>query len=517
MARFRVVSKHQVSGWRFLLNRIEHALVRRDASMVDDPGRGRSMALLVGVALACVCVAGAAVLGFFKPAKVVGDSKIVADQDTGALYVNLSGRLFPALNLTSARLIAGSPDRPVRVPPEELANYPRGPWVGIPGAPGRMVGTTDRDSDWAACDSAQTGKAGPLDPSTGLPSAALSPVRTTAIGGPLTIDGDSVRELAADEARLVRRDGADWLVYRSENNGIVRATIDLKETPVVLALGIDTTAPVMPVSEGLLNAIPEAPALTVPQIPGDGSEVTLTSGGTARIGAVQTVASPGRPASYYLVTQQGLVQVSPVLAAMIRNADVQGTAASATVSPSVAAANLRPNARPVAPTFPTSPVELVDPAANPTTCFTWAREGDESIARTTILVGKQLPLARDEQARVVYLASASPTDARDADEVYLPTTTGRFVQVTGTEPGSRLQESLWWISDSGVRYGIDVPPGDSGPDQTLAALGIGSPVPAPWSIVKLFAPGPTLSQRDAKVQHDGIAPGNVVAPLPEQR
>jgi type VII secretion protein EccB len=149
LARFRVVSKHQVSGWKFLLNRIEHALVRRDASMLDDPGRGRNIALLIGVALACVCVAGAAVLAFFKPAKVVGDSKIVADQDSGALYVNLDGRLYPALNLTSARLIVGSPDDPVKVPPDELAKHPRGPWVGIPGAPGRMVGTTDRDSYWA--------------------------------------------------------------------------------------------------------------------------------------------------------------------------------------------------------------------------------------------------------------------------------------------------------------------------------------------------------------------------------
>src|SRR5262249_21643386 len=161
-------------------------------------------------------------------------------------------------------------------------------------------GTTDRDSDWAACDSAQTGTNGPLDPSTGLPSAALSPVRITAIGGPLTIDGDSVRDLARDEARLVRGDDANWLVYPSEQDGVVRATIDVKQTPVLLALGIDTTAPVMPMSRGLLNAIPEAPALAVPQIPGDGSEVPLQSGPPARVGAVLTAATPGRPASYYV-------------------------------------------------------------------------------------------------------------------------------------------------------------------------------------------------------------------------
>jgi type VII secretion protein EccB len=516
LARFRVVSKHQVSGWKFLLNRIEHALVRRDASMLDDPGRGRNIALLIGVALACVCVAGAAVLAFFKPAKVVGDSKIVADQDSGALYVNLDGRLYPALNLTSARLIVGSPDDPVKVPPDELAKHPRGPWVGIPGAPGRMVGTTDRDSYWAVCDTAQTGSTELLDPSTGLPSTAVSPVRTTAIGGPLTIDGASVRELATDEARLVRDGDTEWLVYRSESDGVVRAMIDMNDLAVLIALGIDATAPVAPVSKGLLDAIPEAPALTVPSIPGAGSPVTLASG-AVRVGAVLTAVTPGRPASYYLVTQQGLVQVSQVLAAMIRNADEHGTADTLYVSANVVATNLRPDAPPIAPTFPTEAVRLIDPVSNPTTCFTWARTASESVADTTILVGKQLPLAPDEQARAVALASAFATDGRTADAAYLPATTGRFVQVTGSDAGSPLREALWWISDSGVRYGIDMAPRESGGDQTLTALAIGLPVPAPWAIVKLFAPGPTLSQRDARVQHDGIETDSDVAALQGQR
>ncbi|WP_280450904.1 type VII secretion protein EccB [Nocardia cyriacigeorgica] len=163
MARFRVVTKHQISGWRFLLHRIEHALVRRDASMIDDPQRGRSTALLIGVALACVCVAGAAVMAFFKPAKSVGDSKIVADKDTGALYVRVGDRLHPALNLTSARLVVGSADNPVRVSGGELSKYPRGPWVGIPGAPGNIVDSGSKDSSWAVCDTTRSGAAAPVE------------------------------------------------------------------------------------------------------------------------------------------------------------------------------------------------------------------------------------------------------------------------------------------------------------------------------------------------------------------
>jgi hypothetical protein len=39
-------------------------------------------------------------------------------------------------------------------------------------------------------------------------------------------------------------------------------------------------------------------------------------------------------------------------------------------------------------------------------------------------------------------------------------------------------------------------------------------VPAPWSIVSLFAVGPTLSQKYARIQHDGIPTNKAVIGLP---
>ncbi|WP_306355958.1 MULTISPECIES: type VII secretion protein EccB [unclassified Nocardia] len=505
MARFRVVSKHQVSGWRFLLRRIEHALVRRDASMLDDPQRGRSTALMIGLALACVGVAGAAVLAFFSPAKKVGDSPIVADKDSGALYVNMGGRMYPALNLTSARLITGQAADPVRVDAGELAKYPRGPWVGIPGAPGRMVGSSDRDSYWAVCDRARGGAAAPVDPDTGVPTATTAPVHTTAIGGPLTVDGDGARELEADEARLMRNGRTIWLVYRDGANGAVRAMIDLADSAVTLALGLDATAPVMPASDGLIEAIPEVPALRVPEIPDFGASMTFSTGLTVPVGSVLTVSQPDRGAEYYLVSSSGAVRVSPVLAAMVRNFDVRGAISSQTVSPSVIAANLRPGDWPGTEHYPRRPVHLVDTSTHAVTCLSWERLDTEPSAMIDLLVGRQLPLAPDEQRLPVGLVTAAGSAGTTADAAYLPRTSGRFIQVTGDDPGSGLRESLWWVSDSGVRYGIAVEPGrEPSADPTLRSLNLGSPVPAPWSIVSLFAVGPTLSQVDARIQHDGI-------------
>ncbi|MGW5216254.1 type VII secretion protein EccB [Nocardia sp. NPDC004085] len=514
MARFRVVTKHQISGWRFLLRRIEHALVRRDASMIDDPQRGRSTALSIGIALACVIIAGAAVLAFFKPAKKVGDSNIVAEKDTGALFVRLNNRLFPALNLTSARLIVGSPDTPVKVSRDELAKYPRGPWVGIPGAPASIVDTDERDSSWTVCDTARTGAAAPVNPSTGLPTVSRSAVRTTAIGGPLTVDGDANRPLGDGEARLLRDDTTTWLVYGDAEKGVVRAAIDLANTAVAMALGIDSTAPVMAASKGLINAIPEAPPLRVPEVPGKGESITLNNGYTTPVGSVLTVSVPDQGVSYYLVSQSGLVRISTVLAAMVRNADSQGSVSTRTVGPDVIAANLRPGQWPGTATYPPRPIRLVDPERSGVTCLHWSRSGNDPNAATELLVGRQLPLTKEEQGRAVDLVTSAASRGTTADAAYLPRDTGRFVQVTGAEPGSPLRESLYWVSDSGVRYGIITDPSSIGAaDPTLASLALRAPVPAPWSIISLFAIGPALSQKEARIQHDGIPNNKIVAGL----
>ena len=503
MARFRVVTRHQISGWRFLFRRIEHALVRRDASMIDDPQRGRSTALSIGVALACVVVLGAAVLAFFKPAKQVAQAKIVSEKDTGALFVHLGDRLYPALDLTSARLVVGSPDNPVPVSDDELSKYPRGPLVGIPGAPGSIVDSGTRDSSWTVCDTARTGAQAPVD-QAGLPTTAQRPVWTTAIGGPLTVDEDSDRDLADGEARLLRFGTTTWLVYQDSDNHIVRASVGLTDSSVALALGIDATTPVMVASAGLINAIPEAPPITVPQLPGAGKTVTLPSGMATAIGTVLTVSTPDRAQMYYVVSESGVVQISPVLATMLRSANSRGTVSATTVGPDVIAASLRPGAWPGTSTYPAHPVRIVDPERFTVSCYHWSRTPAAQNAVTEFVVGKRLPLPESELGAPVNLVTAPLSNGTTADAAYLADGAGRFVQATGADQQSPRRESLYWISGSGVRYGIDAQLGQSGGDPTLSALGLRTPVLAPWNMVSLFAVGPTLSQKDARVAHDGV-------------
>ena len=74
----------------------------------------------------------------------------------------VDGRLHPALNLISARLISGQASNPTFVKAAELDKYPQGPMVGIVGAPTQMPIRTGLDSQWAVCDTAPTATADDL-------------------------------------------------------------------------------------------------------------------------------------------------------------------------------------------------------------------------------------------------------------------------------------------------------------------------------------------------------------------
>ena len=87
--------------------------------------------------------------------------KIVADRKLGTVFVSVDGRLHPALNLVSAWLIAGDPAEPTFVSPDDLAKWPRGPLVGIEGAPTEPPRVfTPEVSRWAVCDTASESMSG---------------------------------------------------------------------------------------------------------------------------------------------------------------------------------------------------------------------------------------------------------------------------------------------------------------------------------------------------------------------
>ena len=126
----------QVSGHRFLIRRIEHALVRADSRMLHDPLRTRTRALFIGCALVVLLAAGTAVLSLVRPqGGSSSNEQLIVVSGSEGLHVRVNGRLHPVANLASARLILGNPAEPKRVRSSELDKEDISFAVGIEGAP----------------------------------------------------------------------------------------------------------------------------------------------------------------------------------------------------------------------------------------------------------------------------------------------------------------------------------------------------------------------------------------------
>lgn len=473
------ITRHQVTGWRFVMRRIASGLALHDTRMLVDPLRSQSRAVMMGVLLAVTAVIGCFVFSVLRPGGVPGSEPVLADRSTSALYVRLDDRLHPVLNLTSARLAVGRPVDPTTVGSEQLDAFARGSLIGIPGAPERMVQSASRDAAWTVCDS--TG--GPADT-----------VGTSVIAGPVASGGAHADALPAGRAILVGGAEGTWLLWDGR-----RSAVDLADRAVTDALGLPAAAPApRSIVPGLFNAVPEAPALRVPQIPDAGLPTGYPLPVAAPIGAVVIAYGNDATPMNYAVLSDGLQPISPVLAAVLRNANSYGLAQP----PHLGAddiARLPVSSQLDVAAFPAVPVKLVVAADAPVTCAMWTKIDGAATSSLTLLSGSMLPLP-DGMRSVDLVGGANPGTAT---RVALPPGRGYFVQTVGQQPASPPAGSLFWISDTGVRYGIG---GDRQTvEQAVAALGLTQPpLPIPWSALTLFAPGPALSQSDALVAYDAV-------------
>ncbi|WP_137725408.1 type VII secretion protein EccB [Prescottella subtropica] len=480
-------TRWQISGYRFLVRRMEHALVRRDVRMLHDPMRSQSRALAVGAVIACLGLAGCAALALIRPQDKIGDAAIVVGKDSGAMFVAMDGALHPVLNLASARLIVGEAATPAVVAETEIGDRPRGALVGIPGAPSALPAGAGPDGEpWTVCDTVSD---------SGTSTAAT----TVVVGEPEW--NDRVGPLPAGAALLVEHDDRTYLVYDGR-----RAAVDLTDRGVTRALGLEGARP-RPISRGLLNAIPEASAITAPTVPGIGGRPTYETAGRT-IGSVVKVMRGNEP-HHYVVLRDGIQEVGEATALLLHFTDSQGHSEVPTVAPD--ALSGAPTVHDLdVDSFPDVPPRLVT-ADRSVGCLTWtpraAAAGDGSgrvDADLTLSAGRTLPVPDD--ARPVRLAQADGS-GDNADAAYVRPGSGGFVQTTGLESGSARQGGLFFVADTGVRYGIT-------DTDAATALGFETPgAPAPWRIVDLLAPGPSLGRAQALVAHDGIAPDTAPAPI----
>ena len=494
------VTRHQVTGWRFVMRRIASGIALHDTRMLVDPLRTQSRAVLMGVLILVTGLAGCFVFSLIRPNGQVGNNAVLADRSTTALYVRVGDNLHPVLNLTSARLIVGHPVNPAMVKSSELDRFPRGNLIGIPGAPERMVQNSSHDANWTVCDAvSEPAQGGHPAHSTGV----------TVIAGPPDSRGARAATLGSGQAVLVDfandKGTSTWLLWDGR-----RSKIDLANHAVTnaLGMGVDVPAP-RPIASGLFNAIPEAPSLTAPGVPNAGAPANF--GVPAPIGGVVVSYALDQSSSgavrYYAVLPDGLQPISPVLAAILRNTNSYGL----DQPPRLGADEVAklPVSRMLDTTrYPDRQITIVDAAKNPVTCEYWSKPAGAAASSLSLLSGSALPVS--DAVRTLDLVGAGGSQAI-ATRVALPAGTGYFTQTVGGGPTSPGTGALFWVSDTGVRYGIDneadSTSGAAGHGKTVEALGLSAPaIPIPWSMLSLFANGPTLSRTDALLAHDGLPP-----------
>jgi type VII secretion protein EccB len=441
---------------------MEHALVRRNVAMHDDPLRAQSLSLVASFVLAVITVAGCAILAFARPQGALGSAPIVMARESGALYVRIDDTLHPVPNLASARLIARSAATPVAVGEATIASEKRGPSMGIPGAPA-AIGAPLAAPSWMVCDSD----------------------RTVVIVG---AEPSAIDRLDGSRSVLVTPRGegpaTTYLLY-----GGRRAEVDLRNPAVVRALRLEGVAP-LPVSRALLDTMPEVAAIAAPAITdvgaaGPPSLARIPVGSVVRVVRAEST-------DYYAVLHDGVQRIGEVAADLIRFTYPGGLDDVPTVAPSAIART--PTVHPLAVEhLPHRAREPVGADGSAAVCAHWQPHQVNDRSSSVVLTGRP-PLAGD---RATSLAQADG-DGPNVDAVVLPA--GRSVDARATaivgEDGSTGPRYL--VSDLGVVYGIH--------DADVAAhLGLpGPPAPAPWPILAALPRGPELSTEAASVVRDGL-------------
>lgn len=474
-------TRTQVTGYQFLARRTAMALTRWRVRMEIEPGRRQNLAVVASVSAALVICLGALLWSFISPSGQINESPIIADRDSGALYVRVGDRLYPALNLASARLITGRPDNPHLVRSSQIATLPRGPLVGIPGAPSKFGPTSPSTSSWLVCDTVAS--------STG--AGAPSGVTVTVIDGTPDL-GNHGRVLNGSDAVVLKYDGDAWVIREGR-----RSRIDATNRSVLLPLGLtpEQVSMAKPMSRALYDALPVGPELTVPQVQNAGGQASFP-GAPGPIGTVIVTPQISGPQQYSLVLADGVQTLPPLVAQILQNAG-PGNTKPVTVEPSALAKMPVVNKLDLS-AYPDSPLNVMDIRENPATCWWWEKTSGENRARVQVISGATIPVASKDTSKVVSLVKADTT-GREADQVYFGPEYANFVAVTGNDPGAKTTESLWWLTDAGARFGVD----DT--RDVREALGLKTkPSLAPWVALRLLPQGPTLSRADALVEHDTL-------------
>jgi type VII secretion protein EccB len=459
--------RDQVEAYNYATRRQVLALLRGDDSAPVDPRRRLNRSLFGGLLLGIVVLAAAGVAGFLSGngSTSVPSNGVIVDADTGAAYVRIGNVLHPALNMTSAKLIAGN--QVTKVSSGALRSLPRGLPVGIPGAPDNLPPSGQLTTRaWSVCTIAPQA------------SAARAQVMVS-VGAPVPTP------LPPPSGLVVQTpDGTTWLLDDGQRYQVT--------TPAATVLSLSQVPPLQ-VGSAVLDLVPEGPPLVVPKIPGAGRPPTVSLSFDALVGdLVQVNNGTGQP-GLYVVLDDGVAPVDPFAFQMLG-----GAARHTLTEPAGTIVNAASKSQPDIPEqWPSEALDgpAAPPAANEPFCVTYDPRAPHGAAAWPVTFSEPARIPLGPHATPVAVSGASLPTA--ATGVAVPSSGGALVKAVGS---GGVDAVYMLVTDSGLRFSITN-------TDAVGRLGYDakSAIPVPLPFVNLLPAGPGLDPTAAAAEYAGAA------------
>jgi ESX secretion system ATPase EccB len=414
--------KDLLQAHRLMTQRSALALICGEPDSPNQPLRRLNLGTISSVLVGAIAAGVFAVLGLIAPGSASGLTRpgtLVIDSATATAYVPCDGgKLCPALNEASALLALDSASvRRVNASQASLSHYSIGPTIGVAGLPQDLPAAGDLVSGpWAVC--------------------AASGV-TTLVGG-RAVGGTALGATSAELATTGR--GGEWVLW----NG-ARLLIDPQVAQTLFPAMQVQTVPL-----AWLDALPQGPDFTAPQIPGQGTVVTGPGGAPATAGQVYGQPSAGGAAAqYYVLLASGkLAQISATQAQLLEREP--GAPAQRPISPSMATGDL--SGTPI----PAGGLPSTVPALAPVTSALCVRYGPglqrQVITGGTVPTGATPAGATPAGATPAGATPAGATSAASVSQVWLPPAHGALV---GAAPGGTASGvTSYFLVTGATRYAL---------------------------------------------------------------
>lgn len=273
--------REQLQSYQFVMQRVVSAFAYQDTDATQPAGRRLLGAGLGGVMIAVLAVAAVGIYALLRPGgneRWRDGNAVIVERETGTRFVFREGTLYPMANYASAMLVLDRPAKTMRVSASSLRGVPRGPLLGIVGAPdavppaGRAL-----DGPWSVC-------AQPGQDRTGQRSTATT-IHVGRPPGGADLGDDALLVQTSDTGRF-------FLVWHDHRHEIPNPQV------AFAALGMEQQ-PRTVVDEAWVNTLPSGDRL-VADPPDDVGEQSAALD-DARIGQVYYVEGAGNNRQYYVV------------------------------------------------------------------------------------------------------------------------------------------------------------------------------------------------------------------------